>query len=75
MVRRKVLCLRAETEGSSIVGRLRQELREYKEILKCSICLDRPKEVNMQFWFSISRWQLFNWALYCCSLIFYSLLH
>ncbi|XP_022770213.1 E3 ubiquitin-protein ligase BRE1-like 1 isoform X2 [Durio zibethinus] len=44
VVRRKVLCLLAETEGSSIVGRLRQELREYKEILKCSICLDRPKE-------------------------------
>ncbi|XVF33575.1 hypothetical protein REPUB_Repub17cG0180000 [Reevesia pubescens] len=44
VVRRKVLRLRAETEGS-IVERLKQELREYKEILKCSICLDRPKEV------------------------------
>ncbi|XP_007052228.2 PREDICTED: E3 ubiquitin-protein ligase BRE1-like 1 [Theobroma cacao] len=45
VVKRKVLRLRAETEGSSIVERLQQELREYKEILKCSICLDRPKEV------------------------------
>ncbi|XVF22818.1 hypothetical protein REPUB_Repub12eG0203600 [Reevesia pubescens] len=45
MVRRKVLRLRAEIEGSSVVQRLQQELREYKEILKCSICLDRPKEV------------------------------
>ncbi|XP_021279614.1 E3 ubiquitin-protein ligase BRE1-like 1 isoform X2 [Herrania umbratica] len=45
VVKRKVLHLRAETEGSSIVERLQQELREYKEILKCSICLDRPKEV------------------------------
>ncbi|KAH1080811.1 hypothetical protein J1N35_020572 [Gossypium stocksii] len=45
VVRRKVLRLQAEIEGSSTVQRLRQELREYKEILKCSICLDRPKEV------------------------------
>ncbi|GMI96450.1 REDUCED DORMANCY 4, histone mono-ubiquitination 1 [Hibiscus trionum] len=28
-----------------MVERLQQELREYREILKCSICLDRPKEV------------------------------
>ncbi|XWS35628.1 hypothetical protein CRYUN_Cryun20dG0013300 [Craigia yunnanensis] len=45
VVRRKVVHLRAETEGSSMVERLQQELREYREILKCSICLDRPKEV------------------------------
>ncbi|KAB2002718.1 hypothetical protein ES319_D11G084800v1 [Gossypium barbadense] len=45
VVRRKVLRLQAEIEGSSTVQRLQQELREYKEILKCSICLDRPKEV------------------------------
>ncbi|GMJ01421.1 REDUCED DORMANCY 4, histone mono-ubiquitination 1 [Hibiscus trionum] len=45
VARRKVLHLRAKTEGNSMVERLQQELREYREILKCSICLDRPKEV------------------------------
>ncbi|TYG93169.1 hypothetical protein ES288_A11G088900v1 [Gossypium darwinii] len=45
VLRRKVLRLQAEIERSSTVQRLQQELREYKEILKCSICLDRPKEV------------------------------
>ncbi|KAL9245255.1 hypothetical protein vseg_018929 [Gypsophila vaccaria] len=43
-VKRKAECLRVQKE-SSIVGKLNIELREYKEILKCSICLDRPKEV------------------------------
>ncbi|KAK8630388.1 hypothetical protein V6N13_079184 [Hibiscus sabdariffa] len=45
VARRKVVRLRAKTEGNSMVERLQQELREYREILKCSICLDRPKEV------------------------------
>ncbi|GMI74091.1 REDUCED DORMANCY 4, histone mono-ubiquitination 1 [Hibiscus trionum] len=45
VARRKVVHLRAKTEGNSMVERLQQELREYREILKCSICLDRPKEV------------------------------
>ncbi|KAK9273096.1 hypothetical protein L1049_017903 [Liquidambar formosana] len=45
VVRRKVSRLKAHTEGSSIVDKLQEELREYREILKCSICLDRPKEV------------------------------
>lgn len=43
--RRKVSRLQAQTEGSSIIEELQQELREYREILKCSICLERPKEV------------------------------
>ncbi|KAH9733327.1 E3 ubiquitin-protein ligase BRE1-like 1 [Citrus sinensis] len=53
MGRRKVLRLQAQTEGSSIIEELQQELREYREILKCSICLERPKEVNilMQLWY------------------------
>ncbi|KAJ4827632.1 hypothetical protein Tsubulata_008249 [Turnera subulata] len=46
VARRKMSSLRAQTEGSSIVEKLQQELREYKEIVKCSICHDRPKEVN-----------------------------
>ncbi|KAI9182601.1 hypothetical protein LWI28_027086 [Acer negundo] len=45
IARRKVLRLQAQKEGSSVVDELRQELREYREIVKCSICLDRPKEV------------------------------
>ncbi|KAJ0112961.1 hypothetical protein Patl1_00150 [Pistacia atlantica] len=45
VARRKVLRLQAPTEGSSIVKELREELREYREILKCSVCLERPKEV------------------------------
>ncbi|KAH8516624.1 hypothetical protein H0E87_004827 [Populus deltoides] len=45
VVRRKVSRLQAQTEGSSIVEKLQQELQEYREIVKCSICLDRPKEV------------------------------
>ncbi|XP_057980578.1 E3 ubiquitin-protein ligase BRE1-like 1 [Malania oleifera] len=45
IARRKASHLRAQVEGSSVVEKLQQELREYREILKCSICLDRPKEV------------------------------
>lgn len=46
VARRKVSRLQAQTEGSSIVEKLQQELQEYREIVKCSICLDRPKEVS-----------------------------
>ncbi|XP_048496318.1 E3 ubiquitin-protein ligase BRE1-like 1 isoform X2 [Beta vulgaris subsp. vulgaris] len=44
MVKRKAERLRVQNEGS-VAQKLRQELQEYKEILKCSVCLDRPKEV------------------------------
>lgn len=73
VVRRKVLHLRAETEGSSsIVGRLKQEYRELMEILKCSICLDRPKEVKM---FIPIYYFLVSWTLYYCCMIFLFFLH
>lgn len=49
VVRRKESRLRVQTEGSSIVEKLQEELREYREILKCSICLDRTKEVSILF--------------------------
>ena len=49
VVRRKESHLRVQTEGSSIVEKLQEELREYREILKCSICLDRTKEVIILF--------------------------
>ncbi|KAI3796691.1 hypothetical protein L1987_39370 [Smallanthus sonchifolius] len=42
--RRKHLRLTSHLEGTSAVEKLQQELKEYKEILKCSACLDRPKE-------------------------------
>lgn len=45
MVKRKAERLRVQNEGS-VAQKLRQELQEYKEILKCSVCLDRPKEVH-----------------------------
>ncbi|KAK9757792.1 hypothetical protein RND81_01G186100 [Saponaria officinalis] len=43
-VKRKAERLKTQREGS-VVGKLHNELQEYKEILKCSICLDRRKEV------------------------------
>jgi len=45
VARRKFSHLQEHTEGSLIVEKLQQELREYREIVKCSICHDRPKEV------------------------------
>ncbi|KAH6825748.1 hypothetical protein C2S53_006854 [Perilla frutescens var. hirtella] len=44
-LRRKGQQLKSQVEGSSVVEKLQQELREYKEILKCSVCLDRRKEI------------------------------
>lgn len=43
--RSKASRLKSQVDGSSVVDKLRQEVREYREILKCSICLDRRKEV------------------------------
>ncbi|XP_065859224.1 E3 ubiquitin-protein ligase BRE1-like 1 [Euphorbia lathyris] len=45
IARRKVLYLRAQIEGSSVVEKLRQELKEYRDIVTCNICHERPKEV------------------------------
>nr|XP_010933635.2 LOW QUALITY PROTEIN: E3 ubiquitin-protein ligase BRE1-like 1 [Elaeis guineensis] len=42
---RKAAHLRAQTEGSLVLEKLRQEIKEYRGILKCSVCLDRQKEV------------------------------
>ncbi|KAJ4892345.1 E3 ubiquitin-protein ligase BRE1-like 1 [Raphanus sativus] len=43
--KKKVSRLRSLIEGSSATQKLRQELCEFKEILKCKACNDRPKEV------------------------------
>ncbi|XP_043720938.1 E3 ubiquitin-protein ligase BRE1-like 1 isoform X2 [Telopea speciosissima] len=45
VVARKATRLSAHNEGSSVVEKLQKEIGEYKEILKCGICHDRPKEV------------------------------
>lgn len=44
-LRRKTSRLRSHIEGSSVIEKLQQKLREYKEILNCSICFDKRKEV------------------------------
>ncbi|RYR54777.1 hypothetical protein Ahy_A06g030056 isoform C [Arachis hypogaea] len=43
--RRKLSRLKAQNEGCSVIERLQEELAEYREIVKCSICQDRTKEV------------------------------
>ncbi|BAT84706.1 hypothetical protein LR48_Vigan03g168600 [Vigna angularis] len=45
VARRKFSRLKEQNEGSSITEKLQQELEEYREIIKCSICQDRAKEV------------------------------
>ena len=45
VARRKFSRLKEQNEGSSITEKLQQELEEYREIIKCSICHDRAKEV------------------------------
>ncbi|XP_058084493.1 E3 ubiquitin-protein ligase BRE1-like 1 isoform X2 [Magnolia sinica] len=45
VVTRKATLLSAHTEGTSVLEKLQEEVREYKEILKCSVCHDRQKEV------------------------------
>ncbi|CAL9165191.1 unnamed protein product [Musa hybrid cultivar] len=42
---RKAAFLREQTKGSTVLQKLRQEVKEYRGILKCSICHDRQKEV------------------------------
>ncbi|XP_022897217.1 E3 ubiquitin-protein ligase BRE1-like 1 [Olea europaea var. sylvestris] len=44
-LKRKAEQLKSLADGSSEAEKLKQELGEYKEILKCSVCLDKRKEV------------------------------
>lgn len=44
VVRRKAIHLQAQVV-TPVVEKLQEELRGYQDILKCSICRDRPKEV------------------------------
>lgn len=45
VMRRKANCLRNQIEGSTALGKLKQEIKEYRGILKCRICHERQKEV------------------------------
>ncbi|KAL5064076.1 hypothetical protein RYX36_025813 [Vicia faba] len=45
VARRNLSQLKAQNEDSSVTDKLQQELGEYREIVKCSICRDRIKEV------------------------------
>uniref|UniRef100_A0A7N0VA89 E3 ubiquitin protein ligase n=1 Tax=Kalanchoe fedtschenkoi TaxID=63787 RepID=A0A7N0VA89_KALFE len=45
VARRKTSSLQAQIDGSSVLMKLHEEIREYQEILKCSVCRERPKEV------------------------------
>ncbi|KAK7395594.1 hypothetical protein VNO78_16158 [Psophocarpus tetragonolobus] len=45
IARRKFSRLKEQNESSSLTERLQQELEEYREIIKCSICQDRAKQV------------------------------
>ncbi|KAG9452990.1 hypothetical protein H6P81_005894 [Aristolochia fimbriata] len=42
---RKASRLSVHTESSSLLDKLREEIREYRELLKCNVCHDRQKEV------------------------------
>ncbi|XP_068651432.1 E3 ubiquitin-protein ligase BRE1-like 1 [Aristolochia californica] len=42
---RKANRLSVHTEGSSLLDKLQEEMREYRELLKCNVCHDRQKEV------------------------------
>ncbi|CAL0304630.1 unnamed protein product [Lupinus luteus] len=43
--RRKFSCLKAQNEGSSLIEKLQNELKEYREIVKCTICKVRTRQV------------------------------
>ncbi|MCH90201.1 E3 ubiquitin-protein ligase BRE1-like protein [Trifolium medium] len=45
VAKRNLSRLKAQDEDSSVTDKLQQELGEYREIVKCSICRDRTKEV------------------------------
>ena len=47
-VKNEVMELTSETEETTI-QKLQDEIKECKAILKCGVCFDRPKEVNMMY--------------------------
>ncbi|CAK8579179.1 unnamed protein product [Lathyrus sativus] len=59
VARRNLSQLKAQNEDSSVTDKLQQELGEYMEIVKCSICRDRTKEVFRMF-NSVNRNNNFN---------------
>eukprot|EP00250_Pteridium_aquilinum_P024480 c29137_g1_i1 orf=538-3168(-) len=45
LLKSKLARTNAQSDGSSLIDKLQDEVKEYKAILKCSVCHDRPKEV------------------------------
>ncbi|CAM8950640.1 unnamed protein product [Rhodiola kirilowii] len=43
--RRKAASLQAQIDGSSVLTKLHEEIKEYQEILMCGVCHERRKEV------------------------------
>ena len=51
----KLTRLRSHHEAGPAVERLQEEIKEYKAILKCSVCHDRPKEVRISLSFQNAK--------------------
>lgn len=45
LLKSKLARTNPQNDGSSLIEKLQDEVKEYKTILKCSVCHDRPKEV------------------------------
>jgi len=45
----KTARLHSPHDGGPMVERLQEEIKDYKDILKCSVCHERPKEVLISF--------------------------
>lgn len=46
LLKSKLARTNPQNDGSSLIEKLQDEVKEYKTILKCSVCHDRPKEVR-----------------------------
>ncbi|KAL6005066.1 ubiquitin-like modifier hub1 [Asimina triloba] len=56
VVTRKATCLTAHTEGTLLLEKLQEEVREYREILKCRVCHDKQKEVMAHLSAAFELW-------------------
>lgn len=66
VARRKFTCLKEQNEGFLVTEKLQQELEEYREIIKCSICQDRAKEVflcTVRYYMCVSQKMLVKMQL------------
>lgn len=66
VARRKFTRLKEQNEGSSVTEKLQEELEEYRDIIKCSICQDRAKEVflcTVRYYMCVSQKMLVKMQL------------